>query len=650
MRNYLYIPLLLISVFLAPLSHADDTMQPTNLHSLITQQKTWLNTSRPLVADDLKGRIILLDFWTYCCINCMQIMPDLAYLEEKFGDDLTVIGVHSAKFNNERDSDNIRQAILRNHLQHPVVNDSDFSTWKAFGIQAWPTLLLISPKGIIAQTYSGEGHRADLVRDIERLREQYKGRINTEKLPIALEKDKQPPSILSFPTKLAYTRMFGDEPALLVADSAHNRILVMQLNGTIIETVGNGTAGSADGDFKNAQFHFPQGIAFSYEGDTEDITGIAYIADTGNHLLRKIDFNHGTVSTLAGTGHQGYEHNIHNQPALKASMASPWDLAFYPDNQHLVITQAGLHQLWSYDLATKTISVLAGNGQESLVDGPNPKNALAQTSGVSPVGEGDTLYFVDAETSSLRKLQNGEVTTLIGSGLFDFGYKEGTKTTALMQHPLGLVADDKQVFIADSYNHSIRRYDIATGTLSNFIGQGQRGTKDGDFKTARFNEPNAIIKVGDKLYIADTNNQQIRVADLTSKTVSTLVIIPPPTPVEFSKDLPNMQTSEPVSVTANSALNVTFALQSGWHINPDAPSSLALFRMDATPVAISSFEHATLASRTVTLPTLKAGEYRLQATLYYCADKAGSQCLLKSFDVKVTAQATGKNEIDLPLN
>ena len=608
----------------------------------ITQHKTWLNTSRPLVADDLKGRIILLDFWTYCCINCMQIMPDLAYLESTFGNDLTVIGIHSAKFTNERDSDNIRQAILRHDLRHPVVNDSDFSTWKAFDIQAWPTLLLINPKGMIEEVYSGEGHRADLVRDIERLRQQYKGRLNTEKLPIALEKDKQPETYLRFPTKLAYGRFSAKDSAeaLYISDSAHHRIVVASRTGNVLATIGNGTSGLKDGDFATAQLNRPQGVllAFPY----------LYIADTGNHALRQVDLVTQHITTLAGTGRQGSDYQVHNRPALEASMASPWDLTFYPDAKHIVITQAGLHQLWGYDIEAKTVSVLAGNGHESIIDGPNPQNALAQTSGVSAVG--DTLYFVDAETSSLRKFQDGEVTTLIGSGLFDFGYKEGKKATALMQHPLGLVANEKNIFIADSYNHSIRRYDIATGMLSNFIGQGERGNKEGAFKTARFDEPNAIIEVGDTLYIADTNNQQIRLADTKSKTVSTLAISLPPTPVEFSKDLPNVEKSETVQIATNSALQVRFALQPGWHINPDAPSSLALFRMNATPVTIASFEHAALLSRIVALPALEAGEYRLQATLYYCQDKAGSQCLLKSFDVPVIAQAKSKTGIDLKLN
>src|SRR5580698_5575403 len=195
--------LLLLALFTpAILSAAETPMQPNNIQRLITSQPKWLNTSRPLTPEDLQGRIILLDFWTYCCINCMHVIPDLQYLEEKFGSDLTVIGIHSAKFANERDSENIRQAILRYGIHHPVVNDADFSVWNGFGVRAWPTFVLINPKGTVEATYSGEGNRSAVERDIETLRKKYEGKINSAPLPIALEANKQPPSVLSFPGKL----------------------------------------------------------------------------------------------------------------------------------------------------------------------------------------------------------------------------------------------------------------------------------------------------------------------------------------------------------------------------------------------------------------------------------------------------------------
>jgi thiol-disulfide isomerase/thioredoxin len=615
-------------------------MQATSLHRLIAAQPGWLNTSRALTPDDLKGRVILLDFWTYCCINCMHVIPDLQYLESKFGDKLTVIGIHSAKFKNERDSENIRSAILRYGIHHPVANDFDFKIWQGFGIHAWPTFVLINPRGMIEQMYSGEGTRDAAERDISALLKKYDGQINTAPLPIALEQDKQPPSVLSFPGKLAYTADFNGKPALFVSDSGHQRIVAMTLDGKIIDSIGSGKTGKNDGAFDVASFNTPQGIIYKDH--------VLTIADTNNHELRAADFSSRTVTTLAGTGFQGHERNAKDAAALNTPLASPWALAFYPDDKHIAIAMAGTHQLWSYDIDAKTVSVIAGNGRESIDDGRYPNNSLSQTSGLSAAG--GKLYFVDSETSSLRVFENGEIKTLIGTGLFDFGYKEGKQGTALMQHPLGLFASDKEVYVADAYNHSIRRYDPATGILSNFAGHDVRGNKDGDFAKAEFNEPNDILQVGNKFYIADTNNNAIRIADLSAKKISTLAVseTKAASAAEFSDALPNLEKMDAQEVAAGVPVGVALALQQGWHINAEAPSYLALFDEAKKPVA--SFDLEAVKTQRVMLPALASGKYRLQGTLYYCEDKAGSQCLLKSFDVPVTAEANGQKNMTLELN
>jgi thiol-disulfide isomerase/thioredoxin len=621
--------------------HAEDSMQVTNIHRALTKQTGWLNTSRPLTADDLKGRIILLDFWTYCCINCMHVIPDLKYLEEKFGDGLTVIGVHSAKFKNERDTDNIRNAILRYGIHHPVVNDFDFSTWQAFGIRAWPTFVLINPKGTIEQLYSGEGNRESAEHDIAELIKKYEGHINKEKLPLALEEAKAPPSVLSFPGKLAYAADFNGKPALFVSDSGHQRVVVMTLDGAITDSIGSGKEGNNDGNFEEVSFNTPQGVLYK--------DGMLYIADTNNHTLRAADFGNRTVTTIAGTGRQGYERGANNQPARETPLASPWALEFYPDERHIAIAMAGTHQLWGYDIDKKTVSVTAGNGRESIDDGKYPYNSLSQPSGLA-VHDGK-LYFIDSETSSLRVYENGEVKTLIGTGLFDFGYKEGKQGTARMQHPLGVFADDSGVYIADSYNHSIRRYDPKTGILSNFAGHGERGNKDGDLAQAEFNEPNDLLHVGSKFYIADTNNNTIRVIDNDKITTLTVNEIKPATAPEFSDAVPNLQPLPAAKVVAGSPVAVTVELQKGWHINDEAPSQLALFDMNGDkPKAVKSLDLAAIKTKSFTLPALKNGNYRLNGTLYYCEDRAGSQCLLKSFNLEINAGDKGSKDITLPLN
>jgi thiol-disulfide isomerase/thioredoxin len=640
MRRLLLIALLL----LLPLGNvqAQPAFPATKIHQQLASQKGWLNTSQALTAEDMRGRILLLDFWTYCCINCIHIMPDLAYLEQKFGDKLTVIGVHSAKFKNEQDSENIRQAILRYDLHHPVVNDFDFSLWEKFEVGAWPTLILVNPEGKVEKTYAGEGHRDVLEKEIQRLVEKYEGKLVAGGLPLALEKEKAPKTVLKFPGKIIHVPDFEGRESLLVADSAHHRIVAMTMDGRIVAQIGTGVAGRDDGYFDSAQFNNPQGLLFH--------NNMLYVADTGNHSLRVVDMMAKLVQTVAGTGKQGYEREVQEQPAIRTPLASPWDLALYPDSQHITIAMAGLHQLWKYNIYKTSVSVLAGNGKESIDDGQYPANSLSQPSGLSVLGK--QLYFVDAETSSLRVLENENIKTLIGSGLFTFGFKDGGKGQALMQHPLGVFASEDGVYIADAYNHSIRRYDANTGQLTTLAGNGQRGTKDGALKDASFNEPNAVVKVGGKLYVADTNNHAIRVIDLAAGTVSTLQVRQEGTMVDvFSEALPNLVRLPAATVKQGQPLQVILGLQQGWKINKDAPSALTLFEMQAQPKLFASIGLEDLKKGKVMLPALSSGkQYRLQAMLYYCEDKDGAQCLLKSFDLPLSTGDSEITSITLPVN
>jgi len=622
---------------------SEETMQITQVHQAITSQSGWLNTQRELKPEDLKGRIILLDFWTFCCINCIHIMPDLKYLEEKFGHDLTVIGVHSAKFKNEQDTDNIRSAILRYGLEHPVVNDFDFTIWKRFGVRAWPTLVLINPQGIIEEVYSGEGNRDAIEKDVEALRKKYAGTFVNTALPMALEKDKAPRSVLSFPGKMTTGLLVpSDKPitVLYVSDSGNNRVLVVTpYTSEILYEIGSGKAGNKDGDFKTAQFRNPQGLAI--KGHT------LYVADTDNHTIRAIDLLTQTVSTIAGTGVQGYERSVKSAPAIRTALASPWDVALYPDDKHLAIAMAGTHQLWSYDIEQKTVSVIAGNGRESIDDGAYPYNSLSQPSGLS-VYE-NKLYFVDSETSSLRVLENGEIRTLIGTGLFDFGFKDGKQGSALMQHAIGVHADETGVYIADSYNHSIRCYDPKTGELSTYSGDGKRGNETGKLAATRYNEPNDVERIMDTLYVADTNNN--RILKLEKGAATMLDIMPlEMEAVAFSEDLPNATPLASAQASTQGS-SVQLKLDKGWKINHEAPSFMALFEKTGNQwETVKSYTREELEKRQVTLPALTADkEYRLQGTFYYCEDKAGALCLIRSVDSPVDVKEAGSKTIEIPL-
>ncbi|MCE9625457.1 MAG: hypothetical protein K8R69_08420, partial [Deltaproteobacteria bacterium] len=578
-------------------------------------------------------------------INCIHVMPDLHKLEGEFGKDLTVVGVHSGKFDNERDVENIRAAVLRYEIAHPVVNDADFKIWNSFGVNSWPTLVLLNPEGGVDQVYSGEGHYEDLRGDILRLKKEYAGRLREDPLPIALEKDKTPPSLLAFPGKLAFA---PDLNRIFVSDSGHHRILGFQPDGTVMTVIGKeGESGWKDGSFPEARFHRPQGLLYADKK--------LYVADTENHLLRLVDLEAGKVTTLAGTGKQGFERNPKNASALMTALSNPWDLAFFPSGK-IAMAMAGTHQLWAYDLANRTLSVLAGNGRESIDDGAYPDNSLSQPSGLSAWDK--RLYFVDSETSSLRVVEDTpqkksaypEVKTLIGTGLFDFGFKDGKQGVARMQHPLGLLAEASGVFVADAYNHSIRWYDTATQLLSTFAGDGKRGREDGALASARFNEPNAVIRVGDRLFVADTNNQAIRVIDTVSKSVSTLVLRMPQESegVKPSEKLPNLKIQEKWTLAPGQAIGLTLKLPEGWKVNAEAPSSLRLFQIKPEGASlVRAFPRSEILTKAVAIPALAAGgTYLLQGTIYYCREGKDALCFLMSAEGRILVQEGGAKSIE----
>ena len=617
-------------------------------HRVLASQSDWLNTSRSLRAEDFAGRILLVDFWTYACINCIHVIPDLHRLEKDFGQDLTVIGVHSAKYDNEKDSDNIRAAVLRYELEHPVVNDADFKIWNAFGVNAWPTWILIKPDGEVDRTYSGEDHYEEVKADIQRLKKEFAGQLRQDPLPLAPEKAKMAPSELSFPGKLAFDVERG---LLWISDSNHHRLVAVKLDGTIVETVGKkGEAGTQDGDFSTARFHRPQGLLYG--------PGKLYVADTENHSIRVVDLAKREVKTLAGTGSQGFLRDPQNAPALTTPLSSPWDLAFFPDASSLAIAMAGSHQLWSLDLSGGFLNVLAGNGRESIDDGPYPENSLSQPSGLSAVDR--RVYFVDSETSSLRLLSyqadhqvlRAVVKTLIGEGLFEFGFKDGDKSIARLQHPLGLWAEEGQVYIADTYNHSIRRYDMKTGKLSTFAGDGQRGENDGELAKARFNEPNAIVKIADRFYVADTNNHRIRVLDPLSGQVSTLDIKPAASATQAAsaaqpaEKLPNLKIRQELKLAPGEKIEWKLELPEGWKLNAQAPSRLQLFEVSKAPQLVANYGKAELAPKQVALPALeKGGKYLLQGLLYYCREGAEALCYLGGAEARIQTEASGQKSI-----
>ena len=456
----------------------------------------WLNTDKPPTIEDLKGKIVLLDFWTYGCINCMQVVPDLKALEDTYGDKLVVIGVHSAKYKGEEDSARILSAAKRFGLTHPVINDFDFAIWKSFDVEAWPTFVVLGPDGQEIARASGEGKREYLSRKIASAIPNVTNTNQVARLTVQQNNFES----LSYPARI---KSYKDK--LVIADSGHNRIVIAGKDGTVETIIGNGASGRTDGSFEKAEFNHPRGMAIV--GDT------VYIADTDNHVIRMADLQTKQVTTVVGNGTRGFDRDIDSDEPLDIALASPWDITAIGVNEHLMlaIATAGLHQIHIYDPFKNTIKVFAGTGAENIKDGSDDGSELAQTSGLS---ESDgKLYFVDAETSSLRTLSNGEVKTLIGTGLFDFGLKDGTYPSALMQHPQGLYAGQNYILVADTYNNAIREYDLKSGALSTW-----------PLAKGALEEPGDVSIIGSSVYVADTGHNRIVTIDKTSGKVDDVTL------------------------------------------------------------------------------------------------------------------------------
>lgn len=638
----------------------------------------WLNTEGPLsVYKELSGKVVVLDFFTYCCINCMHILPDLHQLEKTHSveDGLVIVGVHSAKFPNEKVLDNIRSAVLRYDICHPVVNDSDAQLWHELEVSCWPTLVLLGPKGNLLFSVVGEGHRDRLTLFTEMSMRFYgeQGLLRTHTLGIKLLKDTLPPSILAFPGKVAVDH---SNHRLVIADTGHHRVLVVSPTGQLLHAIGGPKSGRQDGSFLEAAFNAPQGVAI--KGD------MVYVADTENHLIRKIDLLHKRVSTLAGVGIQGTDKEG-GAMGPEQPISSPWDVALGTaggeEDNVLWIAMAGTHQIWALFLAdgklpkgsdSKAGTCLrwAGSGSEENRNNAYPHKAgFAQPSGLAaaPDEPWSCLFVADSESSSIRTvaLKDGAVKSLVGAerdplNLFAFGDVDGKGVDAKLQHPLGVTWSPEQnlLYVADSYNHKIKVVDPKAKQCSTLAGTGEAGDTVGpEFSKSCFNEPGGLCVAdgGRTLYVADTNNHQIKVLDLDSKTVSLFPIstdctdaIPTrssgPAKVPF---LPKSAARKHMSAVAVSAgqtltLSLTLSLPEGAHLTEEAPSCWTLsaegneWLLEGQTVMgdITDLSRSLRVSTKLplALKTQDPGEepsITLSVFVYYCLD-SGNACLMKA--------------------
>jgi len=601
--------------------------------------QTWFNVREPLTIAELRGKIVVLDFWTLGCINCQHIVPDLKRLESDFGDALVVIGVHSGKYDREHSDDSVRDAISRLGLEHPVVNDPDFVIWSAYGANAWPTTVVVDPEGNIVGGHSGEGVYDVVEPVVASLIEEYDRDGAIDRTPVAIDLEAPPiaASLLSFPGAVLADEAGG---RLFIADSGHNRVLVADLDGALQSAIGSGSAGWSDGPAAEAQFDQPQGLALSPDG------GTLYVADTRNHRIRAVDLASGEVRTLAGNGERLLSLPEPDAPGLATSLASPWGLAVVDGT--LYVAMAGSHQIWTLDLATNAVSVFAGTAAEGIDDGPRLTATLAQPSGLAVLGE--DLYWVDPESSSVRKAglaPEGAVTTLVGTGLFDFGDIDGPPGVARLEHPQGLVAVDGVLYVADTYNHKLRTVDPATGLVGTAAGTGAEGGSDGAALAAAFAEPGALSAVGRRIYVADTNNHAVRMLDLDTANVSTLGFTNLAVAAAGIEGR-TLKVSLPSQTVDSSAslLRITISAPQGYHLNELIDSVIAVSSSNADAVAPEGRDFAfATAERSIDLTeAIVTGEGQaivsVTGEVYYCREDEEAICLIDRLDLALPVTVT----------
>jgi thiol-disulfide isomerase/thioredoxin len=573
----------------------------------------WLNTGVDgLRLADLRGRFVLLDFWTFCCINCLHVLDEMRPLEEKYGDALVVIGVHSPKFEHEADPVALKAAVERYDVAHPVLDDPDLVTWQAYTARAWPTLVLVDPDGYIVAQYSGEGHAHALDALLAELIPQHEaaGTLTRGRSPyVALPAE---PTELRFPAKIIRLPNNG----ILVADAGHHQLVEYAADAmTPVRRIGTGNRGLTDG--RDPDFSEPNGLALLPPAIAEQVGYDVVVADTVNHALRGLELASGNVRTLAGTGEQWTDGDE------TRNLSSPWDVTWWRDR--VWIAMAGLHQLWTFDPLTGMVEVAAGTSNEGLVDGPRQQAWFAQTSGLA--ASEDRLWLADSETSALRWIEDA-VHTAIGTGLFDFGLRDGKAGEALLQHPLGvIVLPDGSIAIADTYNGAIRRYDPDGETVSTMA--------------TGLAEPSGAVVDGNDLLVVESAAHRLTRIPLGSSAV----------PDEFSKATQRPPTD---LATGDVTVSVAFVPPPGQKLDDRFGPSTRL-RISSTPAALvrdGAGDSTDLVRRLTLDASVGDGVLHIAVQAASCDDTEFPACHLHRQDWGVPVRITpdGPDRLDLVLS
>ncbi|MFI9767518.1 NHL domain-containing thioredoxin family protein [Streptomyces sp. NPDC052415] len=552
----------------------------------------WLNTGgKNLTLADLRGKCVVVDFWTFCCVNCLHVIDELRALERRHPDTVVVVGVHSPKFVHEAEHRAVVDAVERYGVEHPVLDDPDLATWKQYAVRAWPTLVVIDPEGYVVAQHAGEGHVHAIERLVTELAAEHgaKGTLRRGDGPYVAPEPE--PTALRFPGK-AVLLPSGN---LLVSDTTRHQLVELAPDGeTVVRRIGQGDhRGATDSTWVRSRFNEPQGLALLPDGSVA-------VADSVNHKLRRFDPESGRTTTLAGTGEQWMRGDATRGPGREVNLSSPWDVAFWRGK--VWIAMAGVHQLWTYDLQDGTVAVAAGTTDEGLVDGPAAEAWFAQPSGLAATA--DRLWVADSETSALRWVDaDGIVRTAVGTGLFDFGHRDGPAGQALFQHPLGVTAlPDGSVAVSDTYNHALRRYDPATGEVTTLA--------------TDLREPSDAVLAGEDIVVVESARHRLTRLRLPEEAVRVESVA--------------HRTRRAVTEVAPGAfrLDVVFRAPAGQ--KPDTrygPSTRLLVSATPPGLLLRGEGAGTELSRTLHLdPGIEQGVLHISATAASCDDDPANPC------------------------
>lgn len=571
---------------------------------------TWLGTDRPLLLRGaLKGRVVLLDFWTSGCVNCLHALPILRAVEERFaGQPFQVVGIHSGKFDAEKEVSAVSEAMARHGIQHPVATDSDFVLWDQYAIHGWPTSVLIDARGYAVAWFRGEPELGPLTAWIQAALDDARARGVAAAGPPEFQRpaarDTGP---LAFPGKVLALA----NGRLAVADSGHHRIVLLDPSGRQIRTVGSGLEGFGDGAPETASFRSPQGLA--------EHAGALYVADTGNHALRRVDLASGRVETVAGTGRKAEGAIRPAADARTAALRSPWDVV--PLGDTLWIAMAGSHQLWKLEVASGALSPGAGNGREGLDDGPLAEATFAQPSGLAT--DGQVLYVADSEASAIRRVdpRAGVVKTLAGEGLFDFGLRDGPLAGARFQHPLGVASVGPVLWVSDTFNGAVRRVSLPDGQVSTLV----RG----------LGQPGGLTVSGERLVVADTDRHRLVFVETRTGAVSPVPLagVEAPSvrglterPVLSTRALPLQHLEDAAVASTGAELVLEVRLPEGHTFTAGAPQRVEL-SVGGRPLPVQVETASGWIRARTPLSVSTASEALYSVALFYCRDGHGSVCL-----------------------